>query len=57
MTEANTPPEGGGTDTFVMVGGEDWDQVVAAAARRPTPANGSWSTWARSTRRRTACYG
>src|SRR5215475_505044 len=32
MSTPNTPPQGGGTDTFVMVGGEDWDQVVAAAA-------------------------
>ena len=33
MSTPDTPPEGGGTDTFVMVGGEDWDQVVTAAAQ------------------------
>jgi NADH-quinone oxidoreductase subunit D len=32
MSTPNTPPESGGTDTVVMVGGEDWNQVVAAAA-------------------------
>jgi NADH-quinone oxidoreductase subunit D len=31
MTASHTPPESGGSETFVMVGGEDWDQVVAAA--------------------------
>ena len=38
MSDPNVPPtEGGdsrpGTDTVVVVGGEDWDQVVAAAAQ------------------------
>src|SRR6201991_3700441 len=31
MSTSNTPPESGASDTVVMVGGEDWDQVVAAA--------------------------
>src|SRR3977135_2019671 len=31
MSTQETPPEGGGTETVVVVGGEDWDQVVAAA--------------------------
>jgi NADH-quinone oxidoreductase subunit D len=33
MSTPDTPPQRGGTDTYVMVGGEDWDQVVAAAAQ------------------------
>ncbi len=33
MSHANTPPESGGSDTVVIVGGEDWDQVVSAAAK------------------------
>src|ERR1700710_3294131 len=33
MSTSNTPPESGGSDTVVLVGGEDWDQVVAAAAQ------------------------
>ena len=33
MSTPSNPPEGGGTDTFVMVGGQDWDQVVTAAAQ------------------------
>src|SRR5689334_8113903 len=33
MSTSNTPPESGGSDTVVMVGGEDWDQVVTAAAQ------------------------
>src|ERR1700751_3791380 len=32
VSTPDTPPQSGGADTFVMVGGEDWDQVVAAAA-------------------------
>jgi len=32
MSTPNTPPESGGSDTVVIVGGEDWDQVVSAAA-------------------------
>src|SRR3954449_1766622 len=32
MSTSDIPPvDGGGTDTVVVVGGEDWDQVVAAA--------------------------
>ena len=31
MSTSPTPPESGGTETVVVVGGEDWDQVVAAA--------------------------
>src|SRR3954467_2324801 len=31
MSAPTTPPESGGTETVVVVGGEDWDQVVAAA--------------------------
>src|SRR4030081_3987098 len=31
MSTPRTPPENGGTDTVVVIGGEDWDQVVAAA--------------------------
>src|SRR5215212_11359102 len=31
MSTSTTPPESGGTETVVVVGGEDWDQVVAAA--------------------------
>src|SRR6476659_1087544 len=32
MSTPTTPPDqGGGTETVVVVGGEDWDQVVAAA--------------------------
>ena len=49
-------PTSGGTDTVVMVGGQDWDEVVAAAARARA-ANASSSTWARSTRPPTACCG
>ena len=57
MSTPNTPPESGGSDTVVMVGGEDWDQVVTRGRGGAAPANASWSTWARSTRRRTACCG
>lgn len=32
MSTSPTPPQAGGTDSVVMVGGQDWDQVVAAAA-------------------------
>src|SRR5215218_7713692 len=32
MSAPSNPPEGGGTDTVVMVGGEDWDEVATAAA-------------------------
>ena len=37
MSTPTTPPENGGTspagtDTVVMVGGQDWEQVAAAAA-------------------------
>src|ERR1700709_2740475 len=37
MSTPTTPPENGGTspagtDTVVVVGGQDWDQVAAAAA-------------------------
>ena len=32
MSTPTTPPESGGTDTVVVVGGEDWDEVVTAAA-------------------------
>jgi len=31
MSTQETPPDQGGTETVVVVGGEDWDQVVAAA--------------------------
>src|SRR3954468_4700182 len=32
MSTSDIPPvDGGGTDTVVVVGGEDWDQVIAAA--------------------------
>ena len=31
MSTHATPPDQGGTETVVVVGGEDWDQVVAAA--------------------------
>src|SRR5580704_3973054 len=31
MSSPTTPPDQGGTETVVVVGGEDWDQVVAAA--------------------------
>ena len=31
MSTHTTPPDQGGTETVVVVGGEDWDQVVAAA--------------------------
>src|SRR6476661_7942421 len=31
MSTPSTPPDQGGTETVVVVGGEDWDQVVAAA--------------------------
>ena len=33
MSTPSTPPESGGTDTVVVVGGEDWDEVVTAAAQ------------------------
>jgi NADH-quinone oxidoreductase subunit D len=34
MSTPNTPPDnGGGTDTVIMAGGQDWDEVVAAAAQ------------------------
>ena len=41
------------------VGGEDWDEVVAAAGGDDSDsATSAWSsTWARSTRRPTACCG
>src|SRR5690349_14401713 len=32
MSIPTTPPASGGTETVGMVGGEDWDQVVTAAA-------------------------
>ncbi|MBN3459204.1 NADH-quinone oxidoreductase subunit D [Mycobacterium sp. DSM 3803] len=32
MSTSRTTPQAGGTDTVVMVGGQDWDQVVTAAA-------------------------
>ena len=38
MSASPKPPEAGGTDTVVVVGGQDWDQVVAAA--RETPVAG-----------------
>src|ERR1700752_1357692 len=31
MSTSLTPPESGGTERVVVVGGQDWDQVVAAA--------------------------
>ena len=51
MSTPNTPPESGGSDTVVIVGGEDWDQVVTAAAK----ADVGERIVVRSTRRRTAC--
>src|SRR5918998_310090 len=33
MNAAPTPPESGGAETVVVVGGQDWDQVVEAARR------------------------
>ena len=38
------------------VTGQDWDSVVAGHRRRGA-TTASWSTWARSTRRPTACSG
>ena len=32
MSTPTTPPESGGTDTVVIVGGQDWEEVVTAAA-------------------------
>ena len=40
------------------VGGEDWDEIVAAAEDRERGARSTWSsTWARSTRPPTGCSG
>ena len=39
------------------VTGQDWDSIAEGLADAATPTSASSSTWARSTRRRTACSG
>ena len=39
------------------VTGQDWDSIVDGIAESEEPRSGSWSTWGRSTPRRTACSG
>ena len=45
MSTPTTPPNEGGTsrdgETVMLVGGQDWDEVVAAASRRATRATAS----------------
>ena len=61
MTTTDEPPMyAGSADTaegkVFTVTGQDWDSITQGLDD-DSPRSASWSTWARSTRRPTACSG